>query len=57
MADTLAKNSASDKVDVKKGTTGAKGQETLKFAADDELWFDEISNYKVDVKKACHAKR
>ncbi len=57
MADTLAKNSASADVSVKKGSTGGKSAETLKFPADDETWFDEIGSYKVDVKKACHAKR
>lgn len=56
LSDQLTKNSKAA-VTEKKGTTGAKGQDTLTFAADDEIWFDEISNYKVDVKKACHAKR
>ena len=37
----------------KKGTTGAKGNYTLTFPADSEVWFDEIGHYKVDVKKAC----
>jgi hypothetical protein len=39
--------------DVKKGSTGDKSQDTLRFPATDEIWFDEISNYKIDVKKGC----
>jgi tetratricopeptide (TPR) repeat protein len=39
----------------KKGTTGAKERDVLKFPAEDEVWFDEIGNYRVNVKKACHA--
>lgn len=57
LSDKIIKNTASTTTTEKKGTTGAKGQDTLRFPADDEVWFDEISNYKVDVKKACHAKR
>lgn len=40
---------------VKKGETGAKSRDTLSFPAGDEVWFDEIGNYRVNVKKACHA--
>lgn len=35
------------------GNTGRKGKDTIKFKAENEVWFDEIGNYKVDVKKAC----
>ncbi|MBX3022901.1 MAG: hypothetical protein KF799_14600 [Bdellovibrionales bacterium] len=35
------------------GETGSKAKDTVKFKADGELWFDEIGNYRVDVKKAC----
>ncbi len=38
-----------------KGATGSKDRDALTFPANDELWFDEIGNYRVDVKKACHA--
>ena len=57
MADTLVKNSVSKEIQAKNGTTGAQGPDTLKFAANDEVWMDEISNYRVDVKKACFSKR
>ncbi len=39
--------------DVKKGSTGDKSKDVLKFPATDEIWFDEISNFKIDVKKGC----
>ncbi len=42
-----------DKVIEKKGSTGSKSKDTISFAAENEVWFDELSNYKVDVKKAC----
>lgn len=39
----------------KAGSTGSKARDVLKFPAEDEVWFDEIGNYRVNVKKACHA--
>lgn len=39
--------------ELKKGTTGDNGKQTLSFPADSEVWFDEIGHYKVDVKKSC----
>ncbi len=39
--------------DVKKGSTGAKDKDVLRFPASEEVWFDEISNFKIDVKKGC----
>jgi tetratricopeptide (TPR) repeat protein len=53
VSDTIAKNSTGIDADLKKGTTGAKKSDSLVFVADSEVWFDEISNYKVDVKKGC----
>ena len=41
--------------EVKKGTTGSSVKHAMNFANDKELWFDELSNYKVDVKKGCSA--
>jgi tetratricopeptide (TPR) repeat protein len=35
------------------GSTGAKSSDTIKFPGDKEVWFDEIGNYRVDVKKSC----
>lgn len=39
--------------DAKMGSTGASGKYTMNFAKDKEIWFDELSNFKVDVKKGC----
>jgi len=56
IADKIAKNAKGN--EEKKGVTGYKGMaETVRFPNDDEVWFDEISNYRVDVKKACTVKR
>jgi tetratricopeptide (TPR) repeat protein len=56
-ADKIAKN-AVDKGDEKKGVTGYKGvAQTVSFPAEKEVWVDELSNYRLDVKKACTVKR
>lgn len=56
LADKIAKNAKGN--EEKKGVTGYKGTaEVVRFPADDEVWFDELSNYRVDVKKACTVKR
>jgi len=39
------------------GNTGSQEKFSMKFRKTDELWFDEIGNYKVDVKKACQQKK
>lgn len=58
LADKLAKAKATGGGDVKVGTTGSSSQDVMKFpVANNEVWFDELSNYKVDVKKACQVKR
>ena len=54
MAERVIKDS-SQKAKVKAGTTGSKDRYTLKFPFEGELWFDEISNYKVDLAKGCQA--
>lgn len=43
-------------VSVKVGTTGSEAKETLKFPFEGERWFDEISNYKITIRKGCQAK-
>lgn len=35
------------------GTTGSSGKYAMSFSKDKEIWFDELSNFKVDVKKGC----
>lgn len=46
---------ATDKkdIDVKKGSTGSEAKDVLKFPGSSEVWFDEISHFKIDVKKGC----
>ncbi|MCB0421474.1 MAG: hypothetical protein KDD61_10795 [Bdellovibrionales bacterium] len=56
LAERVAKESG-QKVAEHLGSTGAKTGERLRFPYDGELWFDEISHYKVDIKKGCQAKR
>ena len=56
LADRIVKT-GKGKEDEKIGSTGAKGQDLLVFKTDSELWFDELSNYKVDVKGACQASK
>lgn len=53
LADKVAKSGTALDSDLKKGTTGSKRSDALVFVADSEVWFDEISNYRVDVKKGC----
>lgn len=55
IADRLITKSAGS-VTEKPGSTGSKAKDVLKFPADKELWFDEIGNYRVNVKKACQAR-
>jgi hypothetical protein len=38
---------------LKVGTTGSRKQDVLRFPKDSEFWFDEVGQYKVDIKKAC----
>lgn len=37
----------------KMGTTGANVKYAMNYARDSEVWFDELSNFKVNVKKGC----
>lgn len=57
LADRLLSDSnrAPGSVDIKKGSTGSQAKGAMKFSKSSELWFDEIGNLKVDVKKACQA--
>ena len=44
------------KTEIKKGTTGARGKYTMHFIHKGERWFDELSNYRVNVNKGCGQK-
>lgn len=56
LVDKIAKG-ASDEARLLKGATGSKSKTALRFPAESEVWFDEISNYKIDVKKGCQVIR
>lgn len=43
------------KSSTKVGTTGSQAKDKVWFPADGETWFDEYSNFKVDIKKGCAA--
>ncbi len=40
----------------RRGTTGSAAKDTIWFPAEKEIWFDELANFKVDIKKGCQAK-
>ncbi|MNL47776.1 hypothetical protein D3C87_1705820 [compost metagenome] len=39
--------------ELKKGTTGSSDKFAMSFGNSNEVWFDELSNFKVDIKKGC----
>ncbi|UOF02715.1 tetratricopeptide repeat protein [Bdellovibrio reynosensis] len=39
--------------EAKIGSTGSSSKHAMNFVHDKEIWFDELSNFKVDVKKGC----
>ena len=45
------------KNEIKKGTTGSRENYTISFPYDGEIWFDELSNYRIHVNKSCHANK
>lgn len=55
MPDKVAK--ASEGIEVKPGTTGAKDRDVLRFPTGADVWFDELANYKVSLSKACQVRR
>jgi tetratricopeptide (TPR) repeat protein len=57
LAERVALQTKDQKANVKTGTTGAKGRDVLTFKAENEIWFDEVSNYKIDLKNGCQGKK
>lgn len=45
-----------DKPSERKGTTGSQSRDAIWFPAETEVWFDELANFKIDIKKGCQAK-
>lgn len=41
--------------ELKKGSTASASKYSMKFPYEGEIWFDEIDNYNVDIKKGCSA--
>ncbi len=53
MSDRVVKSTEGTAVSEKKGTTGSRDRDRVVFPDDGETWFDEVSNYQVDLKKGC----
>lgn len=43
--------------EIRSGKTGSQSEDVLKFPSGSEVWMDELTNYKVDIKKGCQARR
>lgn len=49
---------SSQKIEKKEGSTVKSSRDGMKYPfEEEEIWFDELANYKVDIKKGCQAKR
>lgn len=57
LADRVIADTQSAPKNVKKGTTGSQGRDTLSFTFQGEVWFDELANYKIDIAKGCQAEK
>jgi tetratricopeptide (TPR) repeat protein len=56
LADRVAGATEKSKIAEKKGTTGSKSADRIWFPANTkEVWFDELANYSVDLKKGCQS--
>jgi hypothetical protein len=55
VSNRVADATAGQKASVKEGTTGSHAKDRLTFPAEQETWFDELANYKVDIKKGCQS--
>lgn len=53
LSDRIISSNQGGTIENKKGSTGSQDKYALSFPYDGELWFDEISNYRVDIKKGC----
>lgn len=57
MSGRVAEASANSKASVKNGSTGSHAKDSVSYPAEQETWFDELANYKVDIKKGCQSSR
>lgn len=56
VADRIINATSDSPSQIKLGSTGSKAVDVLKFASNEEVWFDELSNFRVNVKKGCQKK-
>ncbi|MBX9767238.1 MAG: hypothetical protein K2X47_08205, partial [Bdellovibrionales bacterium] len=54
LADRVIQASAGKGTD-RPGSTGSRARDLLVFPQEKEVWFDELANYRVDVKNGCQA--
>ncbi len=57
VADRLKVHLKDELLNMKVGTTGSKNDDAMHFPLSKEFWFDELTNYKVDIKKGCQARK
>lgn len=57
VADRLKMSLKEEAMATKIGTTGSQKSDALRFPLSKEFWFDELTNYKVDIKKGCQARK
>ena len=55
MSSRVASATSDEKASVKLGSTGSHAKDRVTFPAEQETWFDEIANYKIDIKKGCQS--
>ncbi|MCB0393272.1 MAG: hypothetical protein KDD25_01860, partial [Bdellovibrionales bacterium] len=55
LSDRVLKDSGK-KLDVRNSASVSTSKDTLRFPYDGEIWFDELSNYKVNLKGGCQAR-
>lgn len=55
VSNRVADATATQKANVRDGSTGSHAKDRLTFPAEQETWFDELANYKVDIKKGCQS--
>ncbi|MCB0377061.1 MAG: hypothetical protein KDD33_01085 [Bdellovibrionales bacterium] len=55
MAERVIEDTQGKTASVKKGSTGSQAKDTVQFPFEGEVWFDELSNYRVDIAKGCQS--
>lgn len=55
LADRVSGATSKSLLAEKKGTTGSRSKDRLVWPKEKEVWFDELANYRADVKKGCQS--